>query len=57
MAVDWVAMLQEQADLVIDIGKNVTNTLDASDLTVEQASRLYRMMNQEPRTSIGLSRS
>ena len=44
MAVDWVATLQEQADLVIDVAKDVANALDASDLTVEQASRLYRMV-------------
>ena len=40
MAVDWVATPQEHADLVIDGAKDVANTLDASDLTVEQASRL-----------------
>ncbi|UXN58783.1 hypothetical protein [Phyllobacterium zundukense] len=54
MAVDCVATLQEQADLVMDVAKDVDNALAASDLTVEQASRLY---NREPKTSIGLSNS
>jgi hypothetical protein len=44
MAVDWVATPQEQANLVIDVAKDVDNALAASDLTVEQASRLYRMV-------------
>lgn len=44
MAIDWVATLQEQADLVMDVAKDVDNALAASDLTVEQASRLYRMV-------------
>jgi hypothetical protein len=44
MAVDWVTTLQEQADLVMEVAKDVANALDASDLTVEQASRLYRMV-------------
>lgn len=44
MAVDWVSTLQEQADLVMEVAKDVANALDASDLTIEQASRLYRMV-------------
>lgn len=44
MAVDWVATLQEQADLVTDVAKDVDNALAASDLSVEQASRLYKMV-------------
>ncbi|TXR50453.1 hypothetical protein [Phyllobacterium endophyticum] len=44
MAVDWIATLQEQADFVMEVAKDVANALDASDLTIEQASRLYRMV-------------
>lgn len=44
MAVDWVATLQEQAELVMKIANDVGSALDAYDLTVEQASRLYRMV-------------
>ena len=44
MAVDWIATLQHQADIVMEVAKNVAYALDASDLTIEQASRLYRMV-------------
>jgi copper(I)-binding protein len=44
MVVDWIATLQEQLDLVMKVAKDVANALDASDLTVEQAFRLYRMV-------------
>ena len=44
MAVDWIATLQYQADLVMEVAQNVANALGASDLTIEQASRLYRMV-------------
>lgn len=57
MAVDWVATLQKQADLVMDVARELDNALAATDLTVEQASRLYRMAEWEPKTSIGLSNS
>ncbi|WP_157929624.1 hypothetical protein [Phyllobacterium zundukense] len=57
MAVNWVTTLQEQADLVIDVAKDVANTLDASDLSVHQASRLYKMVELGAKTSIGLSSS
>ena len=40
MATDWAATLQEQADLAIDVAKDVDNALAASDLNVAQASRL-----------------
>jgi hypothetical protein len=44
MAVDWVATLQEQADLVMKIAADVANELSTSDLTLDQVSRLYRMV-------------
>lgn len=40
MAIDWVATLQVQADLVLGISTEILKALDASDLTIEQASRL-----------------
>jgi hypothetical protein len=46
MAIDWVAALQEQADLALRIATDVGKALDASVLTVEQVSRLYRMVEQ-----------
>jgi hypothetical protein len=42
MAVDWVATSQEQADLVVNVAHEVANAPDASDLTIERASRLYQ---------------
>jgi hypothetical protein len=39
---DWVDTLQEQADLVMRVARDVANEIDASDLTLERASRLYR---------------
>lgn len=44
MAVDWVATLQVQADLVMKVSEDVARELEAPDLTMEQASRLYRMV-------------
>jgi copper(I)-binding protein len=49
MAIDWVATLQVQADLVLEISTEVAKALDASDLAIEQASRLYRMVEQGAR--------
>ena len=46
MQVDWVDTPQEQADLVMKVARDVANELDASDLTMEQASRLYRTVEQ-----------
>jgi hypothetical protein len=44
MTVDWIATLQYQANIVMEVSQNVAYALDASDLTIEQASRLYRMV-------------
>jgi hypothetical protein len=49
MAIDWVATLQVQADLVLEISTEISKALDASDLTIEQASRLYRKVEQGAR--------
>lgn len=49
MAIDWVATLQVQTDLVLEVSTEVSKAVDEPDLTVEQASRFYRLVEQGAR--------
>lgn len=44
MGVDWVATLQVQADLVMKVSDDVAREFETSERSMEQASRLYRMV-------------
>jgi hypothetical protein len=46
MATDWIATLQEQTEFVTQIADDVERTLALPNLTVVQASRLYRVVEQ-----------
>lgn len=50
MAIDWVSTLQEQADFAKQIAYEVTKTLVNPHLTISQASRLYRTVEQGAQT-------
>jgi len=40
MAIDWVAALREQDDLVGRVSRETRNALDRPDLTLDQAKRI-----------------
>jgi hypothetical protein len=50
MAIDWVSTLQEQADFAKQIADDVAKTLDNPHLTISQAFRLYRTVEQGAQT-------
>jgi hypothetical protein len=50
MAIDWVSTLQEQADFAKEIADDVAKTLDNPHLTISQAFRLYRTVEQGAQT-------
>ncbi len=50
MAVDWISTLQEQATFANQIAEDVKQTLQLPDLTVAQAGRLYRVVEQGAQT-------
>ncbi|NTI03471.1 hypothetical protein G6K88_15720 [Agrobacterium rhizogenes] len=44
MAVDWVNVLKVQGDIARNMAKNVPEVLSRDDLTMAQASQVYRMV-------------
>ena len=50
MTIDWISTLQEQEDFANQIAEDVRQTLEISDLSVAQAARLYRVVEQGAQT-------
>jgi hypothetical protein len=46
LAIDWIATLKEQGDFAAQMSRDVKTALSHSDLTVDQASRLYRTVEK-----------
>lgn len=46
MPIDWIATLHEQGDVVAQMSSDVPKALSHSDLTLDQASRLYRAVEK-----------
>ena len=43
---DWLEILREQGEIATRMGKNVPEILSRPDLTLDQASRLYQMVER-----------
>lgn len=50
MAIDWILTLQEQAEFATQIAEDVKQTFDTPDLSIAQALRLYRVVEQGAQT-------
>jgi len=50
MTIDWISTLQEQAEFAKQIAEDVKQTLEIPDLSVAQATRLYRVVEQGAQT-------
>ena len=50
MTIDWISTLQEQAEFANQIADDVKQTLEIPDLSVAQATRLYRVVEQGAQT-------
>ncbi|WP_457300458.1 hypothetical protein [Phyllobacterium sp. P5_D12] len=50
MTIDWIATLQEQAEFANQIADDVKQALEIPDLSVAQATRLYRVVEQGVQT-------
>ena len=50
MTIDWISTLQEQEEFANQIAEDVRQTLEISDLSVAQAARLYRVVEQGAQT-------
>lgn len=50
MTIDWLSTLQEQAEFANQIADDVKQTLEIPDLSVAQATRLYRVVEQGAQT-------
>ena len=50
MTIDWLSTLQEQAEFANLIAYDVKQTLEIPDLSVAQATRLYRVVEQGAQT-------
>ncbi|MBZ9657290.1 hypothetical protein [Phyllobacterium lublinensis] len=50
MTIDWITILQEQADFATRIAEDVNQTLKLPDLTPSQAARLYRVVEEGAQT-------
>jgi hypothetical protein len=50
MSEDWIATLQEQGDFARRMAADALKILDHPDLTLDQASRLYRAVEEGAQT-------
>ena len=50
MTIDWISTMQEQAEFANLIADDVKQTLEIPDLSVAQATRLYRVVEQGAQT-------
>lgn len=46
MGTDWIAILREQGELTKELAAEVPKALANPDLTLDQASRLYRLVEK-----------
>jgi hypothetical protein len=56
MAIDWIATLQVQADLVLQVSTEVSKALDAPDLTLSKHPDFIEWWNKVPGILTRLSR-
>lgn len=50
MAIDWISTLEEQAEFAKQIADDVMQTLEIPDLSPDEASRLYHVVEQGAQT-------